>query len=773
MIKKIKKIKDFGVYKNFVWPAKLSDFNRQNIIYGWNYSGKTTISRIFSFLENKKIEPKYKHIEFELQLDDNTVINNTNLETFQGIVKVFNSDFIRSNFKWDENNHSIHPIAFDIGGDASKARTDIELNKNKKNRLVKRQAPHRLIVSTFERYESSKFTEEAKRIKNDVMNSVIEFNKGHLKSIVDSFTQNNLDAAILSDDEFQRQKATAIAINDKNHIDEVTYLPSFETLKIEVQEYLAEAPPKTEIIDILENDMDNYRWVETGVGLNTIGTPCLFCGEKFTEERYYKLLNYFNNESNGLRERIELQKRKITQELAALDAINLPKSHNDFIGEHAQSYQEKLKDFDAVKQAYNNSLDALQWALNHKIKESLTVYIQFFFLKKYDEVCEQLTNWINDINEIIANHNTLITNFKENQEAARVKVKRHLVASYLKAEDYFKNKTLSKISKDRIDALDRFIQCLTQKNIELEAKLKSIAKGQEEVNKYIHKFFNRDDINIKVTSDDRFVLKRGNYIAENLSEGEKTAIAFSYFLTQLESLQTDGKLVETTVFIDDPISSLDTNHIAEVYSLIISFFFRKNLNPANPEEVVRCFKQLFISTHNFEFFSFIKSSKKMGKKIKTLDDDGKKKEVSGLSTYFIKRVAPDESCIEQLPKPLRDFKSEYVYLFQCIHDFKNVPDTAVPDILIPNAIRRFLEMYTLSKLPHTKDELDERVNELLGAGHSFKILNHFSHFTSFESLTKHSELMSQLPAAIDELFKLLEKDPTHYDSLKKAVGVST
>ena len=81
-------------------------------------------------------------------------------------------------------------------------------------------------------------------------------------------------------------------------------------------------------------------------------------------------------------------------------------------------------------------------------------------------------------------------------------------------------------------------------------------------------------------------------------------------------------------------------------------------------------------------------------------------------------------------------------------------------------------MYTLSKLPHTKDELDERVNELLGAGHSFKILNHFSHFTSFESLTKHSELMSQLPAAIDELFELLDKDPTHYNSLKKAVGVS-
>ena len=39
-------IKKFGLYKDFKW-AGLPELSRVNIIYGRNYSGKTTLSRIF------------------------------------------------------------------------------------------------------------------------------------------------------------------------------------------------------------------------------------------------------------------------------------------------------------------------------------------------------------------------------------------------------------------------------------------------------------------------------------------------------------------------------------------------------------------------------------------------------------------------------------------------------------------------------------------------------------------------------------------------------
>ena len=40
-------IKKFGLYKEFRWLANLPEMSRVNIIYGRNYSGKTTLSRIF------------------------------------------------------------------------------------------------------------------------------------------------------------------------------------------------------------------------------------------------------------------------------------------------------------------------------------------------------------------------------------------------------------------------------------------------------------------------------------------------------------------------------------------------------------------------------------------------------------------------------------------------------------------------------------------------------------------------------------------------------
>jgi len=47
MITKISKLKDFGIFHDFSWERKLPEFKKFNLIYGWNRSGKTTISRVF------------------------------------------------------------------------------------------------------------------------------------------------------------------------------------------------------------------------------------------------------------------------------------------------------------------------------------------------------------------------------------------------------------------------------------------------------------------------------------------------------------------------------------------------------------------------------------------------------------------------------------------------------------------------------------------------------------------------------------------------------
>jgi wobble nucleotide-excising tRNase len=326
-------------------------------------------------------------------------------------------------------------------------------------------------------------------------------------------------------------------------------------------------------------------------------------------------------------------------------------------------------------------------------------------------------------------------------------------------ENYIEKESAKEYANRCIERYDRYVRNLNAEILKAEAELKSIVKGQEELNSFIAKFLNRTDIKIEVVNEDKFILKRGEKIAENLSEGEKTAISFSYFLVTLESLFRENKLFDYIIFIDDPISSLDGNHIAQVYSLINSFFFRQNINPDDANQYVNCFKQLFLSTHNFEFFSFLKDSKRLNKK-------------NTNQYYFIKRVSENQSTIQELPKSLRDYKSEYIYLFDLIYNFHDLgcQESDEKYILMPNAVRRFLEIYTLFKLPDSTDNVDARLKILMPEPTELKLLHHFSHFTTFEKVMKHDEAILNLPQAIDELMTLLNKDELHLNSLKKAIG---
>ena len=65
MFTKIKKIDNYAVFNNFDWNATVRDkgnnvaeFKDINIIYGRNYSGKTTLSRIFRSLEKGQLNEK-------------------------------------------------------------------------------------------------------------------------------------------------------------------------------------------------------------------------------------------------------------------------------------------------------------------------------------------------------------------------------------------------------------------------------------------------------------------------------------------------------------------------------------------------------------------------------------------------------------------------------------------------------------------------------------------------------------------------------------------
>lgn len=80
MISKIKKLKNYGIFRDFNGEAT-KEFGKLNLIYGWNGSGKSTLSKVFESLEKRRnvqasAEPS---CEFSVILDGNTIITEKTL----------------------------------------------------------------------------------------------------------------------------------------------------------------------------------------------------------------------------------------------------------------------------------------------------------------------------------------------------------------------------------------------------------------------------------------------------------------------------------------------------------------------------------------------------------------------------------------------------------------------------------------------------------------------------------------------------------------------
>ncbi len=770
MIQKIPIIQNFGVFKDFNWNRDntLQGFKEKNIIYGWNYSGKTTISRIFSSLRDKQLHIDHSSANFKIKFSDGTELESSNISESTRKLAVFNREYIDSKLSWDSRTQLGEPISFDVGENIE-IRNEIEQIEQKIEKVNIRSDKHSPNIKTFNEYEKTKLTEESKNISLIAFGAPRQFDKGRFKHYM-NLINNSSQIHIISNNsiiEEQQQKATSSNTYDPKNTFSFTH--QFSTLKQDVENLLSKEPPEDTVIDILELNRSLYNWVSQGLKFEENLITCSFCGSNLKTERLEELNRYFSNASKELRNEILSLKAKIERAISSIKSFSGPSSSKEYIDTIQKDIETHLSTIDSLKESYSNSLQELKNELERKEDGHIFSSIE---IKKITNPEKILDDWIESINNHVNNHNLFIENFDTERDLAREKLIKHLVSSYLKSESYFEKKKKKEKAETYKSVYDRLIQKLEKSKNEKVASLKTVTKGKAELDKFIKKFLNRNDIEVSVTEDDKFILNRGGKFATNLSEGEKTAIAFSYFMVSLESLGMD-EMQKTIVFIDDPISSLDSNHISQVYTLINSFFFRKGIDPENQDKVCNCFSQLFISTHNFDFFSFLKDSSQLKKTKKiTNTSTGKKETVPCCEYYYVQKIDTEQSVLKPLPKPLKRFKSEYVYLFEILYNYRKSIQEGEEyyDILVPNAMRRFLEIYTLMKLPNESESLESRISQLVNDVNQFKLLNHFSHFTTFEKATRHDELIMILPDACDELFNLLSKDTKHFDSLVKAIG---
>ena len=259
MITRIESIKDFGIYKNFNWSSSpdIRDFNYKNIFYGWNYSGKTTLSRIFSSLKDRKLHESYENGFFKIKSSDGDFDSN-NLEAFPYDLLVFNSDYIKDNLNFSFNKNDISDsktILFEVGDNAKYQVKIDELKKqinliNGTDTIIEKKAKYISAIDEFDAFDKSssgKFTILAKEIKDNHFISLINFTKTNLKPIVTT-VKDNLTPHIIVDSKRLSQLSEIVKTSEpKVEIDDIEINFNYTEIINKTNKILSSIPNKNKL----------------------------------------------------------------------------------------------------------------------------------------------------------------------------------------------------------------------------------------------------------------------------------------------------------------------------------------------------------------------------------------------------------------------------------------------------------------------------------------------------------------------------------------------
>ena len=737
-IKKIKKVRNFGTFDNFQWQSSCQEFEQYNFFYGWNYSGKTTLSRIFRCLETKTQHPDFPNAEFSLETDNGNITQRSISKDYP--IRIFNEEFVEDNFQWNNEIAEIEPVLI-----LGKEIKDLEImaeklqkDKKKKEKLLEESEEKE---KRIERELNDSLTDKASEIRNILkITNPREFDKNKLEDRIKSIKNSYQNHIILSDDE----KEEVRNLYESKKPDEVTF--EYHRLKLstyisEVKSILSQKVTAQQIIEKLKTYPKLSDWVKEGIELHQNKKVCQFCGNLLPPDLFERLNKHFSHEFDNLMNQINCKEDEILDHIKEIRNISFPDKARLF--EDLQNeYQSKLNNLTTLKNDYIQILQDLIKELNRK-KES-----PFDFLKqrKLLDNTTKLENAIEGIKTNIDTHNLKVDSFEIEKQKAKEKLIKHFIDEFIINKDYFKIQSEIKKNNNNIQTLQPELDTLEEEIKNINSQIKKEAIGADKINEYLKLFFNDDKLKVQLTENSKYKLYRNNQIAKNLSTGEKNIISLIYFFAKLE--ETDFSFNNAVIFLDDPVSSLDSNHIFKVYAFI--------------NEKLKDCEQFFITTHNFDFFNLLKDLSRYDFKNKG-------------NFYLVKKIknlTGEFSCIEDLPNVLLKYRSEYNYLFSILKLFIESNDKSNFELLylLPNVVRRFFEAYLFIKYPDGKKfDIKAKIflkdTNISNKQNILKLIDEYSHEENPEHSQKFPDIMEVENAVSFILETIEEKDKEHYKAL--------
>jgi wobble nucleotide-excising tRNase len=508
-------------------------------------------------------------------------------------------------------------------------------------------------------------------------------------------------------------------------------------------------------------------WVRNGIEKHRDKkTECAFCGGTLPKDLWQKLDAHFNKESEALRREIS----DVVSELkAAQSAVNQFKhtDRNSFYNTLQTSYDDADSEINAELRIYNTTVEVLTNNLEKRMQDI------FHDLPMEDvrDNTEVLVKKITRINELIDHNNQKTSTLSGDQKTAREELRLSEVAQFIQDIQYDKNlnsahQLEAEVSKceEKKSEVEKLVKALGEEKRSLELQMQDESKGAALVNQHLKEFFGHDELKLEpdgAKPNMRFKITRENAEAKNLSEGECSLISFCYFIARIEDeLKDELSQNKLVVYIDDPISSLDSNHIFFMFSLIETII-------AKPKK----YAQLFISTHNLDFFKYIKR----------LTMPAGKDSVSYFLVERRQKKNERKSFLIKMPPHLRDYVTEFNYLFNEIYkvykavngDRKQLLENSYNQFYnLPNNLRKFLECYLFFRFPNTGNPLDNlpklfdnHIPALIN-----RVVHEYSHLTYIDRGWMPMDVGEAEECAKLVIEKIKEKDKEQFEALVASVS---
>ena len=751
-IERISKIKNHRIFHEFAWGDSLPDFGEKNLFYGWNGTGKSTLSNLFRSIEKRSpiSEGEIEFVIFGKKVDG------ANLSTIQELpqVRVFNKDFVADNVFTSHG--AVAPIFF-LG----------EESIEKQNQVEKLNAD--LVHAKNERREKEIEKQRSERALDDYKKDRAKFIKDLLSSSGGNNSYNNYDKRLyqgkcdelleLSDAEQKTKILDELALNaqkkkkDASQLEKLAVVdfnyPDIHRLTDQVVTLLRKTVISS-VIEALKNNEELAIWVKDGLEKHKKdrSKDCLFCGQSLPDGRIQELEGHFNDEYNAFIEEIERQTTNVKSAINILSTCTLPNRLE--IYDHLKNeYDVKFQDFSKERDRIDKYLNSLLAALKDKVQKP------FQSIERGFDIVGSNTNVISDLNAVIRKHNQETDDFQSAISAARTAIEESLVAQSLMEYQQ---------KKDDVDAAAAAIQTVSDKIIALGTEIHKIEKDikehcrpADELNNDICSYLGRNELTFEIQGKGYQICRNGRP-ATDLSEGEKTAIAFLYFLKSLGD--KSFSLEDGIVVIDDPVSSLDSNALFHAFG-----FMKDRTKDAG---------QLFILTHSHPFF----------RQVKNWFNHLKNKKKQGVNArpgrfYMLTNNANDgnrSSSITKLDSLLHEYESEYHYLFSLVYGAANSKEEAGlhQNYHLPNVARRLLESFLAFRQPSKSGRLEEKLNiidfDMAKKNSILRFLHTHSHADQISDPEHDPSILIETKQVLNDLLCLMQKeDKGHFDQMKNLV----